>query len=175
VPILKNVKHEQFAQLCATGLSRAESYRRVAGERAGKNSDANSDDWLNARGVRERVQELQERNAERSEITREEAMRWLADLIRTPIGSVGKDSALVQAYEEDSEGKVKVRLADKIAGLQTLCRMTGWNEPDQVRLSGTDTLSAYLLELRAQPMSGPILPLERHQLSLENGGSLRGR
>ena len=94
-------------------------------------------------------------------------MRWLADLIRTPIGSVGKDSALVQAYEEDSEGKVKVRLADKIAGFQ--------NELDQVRLSGTDTLSAYLLELRAQPMSGPILPLERHQLSLENGGSLRGR
>ena len=170
MPILKNVKHEQFAQLCATGLSRAESYRRVAGERAGKNSDANGDDWLNARGVRERVQELQERNAERSEITREEAMRWLADLIRTPIGSVGKDSALVQAYEEDSEGKVKVRLADKIAGLQTLCRMTGWNEPNHVRLSGTDSLSAYLSELRAQPMSGPILPLERHQLSLENGG-----
>ena len=137
--------------------------------RAGKNSDANSDDWLNARGVRTRIQELQERNAERSEITREEALQWLADLIRTPIGSVGKDSPLVQAYEEDSEGNVKVRLADKIAGFQTLCRMTGWNEPDQVRLSGTDSLSAYLSELRAQPMSGPILPLERHQLSLENG------
>ena len=168
MPVLKNVKHEKFAQLCATGLSRAEAYRRVAGVRAGKNSDANSDDWLNARGVRKRIQQLQERNAERSEITREEALQWLADLIRTPIGSVGKDSPLVQAYE-NSEGDVKIRLADKIAGLQTLCRMTGWNEPDQVRLSGTDTLSAYLLELRAQPMSGPILPLERHQLSLENG------
>ena len=36
--------------------------------------------------------------------------RGLADLIRTPIGSVGKDSPLVQAYEEDSEGNVKVRL-----------------------------------------------------------------
>jgi hypothetical protein len=166
--VLRNVKHEKFA--CATGLSRAEAYRRVAGVRAGKNSDSNSDDWLNARGVRKRIQELQERNAQRSELSREEALRWLSDLIRTPIGSVGKDSPLVQAYEEDSEGKVKVRLADKIAGLQTLCRMTGWNEPDQVRLSGTDSLSAYLLELRAQPMSGPILPPERHQLSLENGG-----
>ena len=39
----------------------------------------------------------------------------------------------MQAYEEDSEGNVKVRLADKIAGFQTLCRMTGWNEPDHVR------------------------------------------
>jgi hypothetical protein len=96
-------------------------------------------------------------------------MRWLADLIRTPIGSVGKDSALVQAYEEDSAGNVKVRLADKIAGLQTLCRI-GWNEPVQVRLSTTDTLSAYLLELRAQPIrGGPILPLERHALPMGNG------
>ena len=81
---------------------RTRSVSEVAGARAGTNSDANSDDWLNARGVRERIQELQERNAERSEFTRQEALRWLADLIRTPIGSVGKDSALVQAYEEDS-------------------------------------------------------------------------
>jgi hypothetical protein len=174
VPILKNVKHEQFAQLCATGLSRAESYRKVAGERAGKNSDANSDDWLNARGVRERIRELQEQNAKKSALSREEALRWLTDLIRTPIGSVGKESPLVQAYEEDSDGKVKVRLADKIAGLQALCRMTGWNEPDQVRLSGTDTLSAYLLELRSHPISGPILPLERHQVSLENAENVLG-
>jgi hypothetical protein len=64
---------------------------------------------------------------------------------------------------------VKVRLADKIAGMQTLCRMTGWNEPEKIRVSGEDSLSAYLLELRSQPIGWPILPLERHQLSLENG------
>ena len=170
MPVLKNVKHEKFAQLCATGLSRAEAYRRVAGVRAGKNSDANSDDWLNARGVRQRIQELQEQSAKKSELSREEALKWLTDLIQTPIGSVGKDSPLVQAYEEDSEGNVKVRLADKIAGMQTLCRMTGWNEPQQVRLCTTDSLSAYLLELRAQPIGGgPLLPLERHALPLRNG------
>ena len=170
MPILKNVKHEKFAQLCATGLSRAEAYRRAAGARAGKNSDANSDDWLNARGVRERIKELQEQSAKKSELSREEALKWLTDLIRTPISAVCKDSPLVQAYQENSEGNVKVRLADKIAGLQTLCRMTGWNEPDQVRLSGTDSLSAYLLELRAQPIGGgPVLPLEGHALPLGNG------
>ena len=81
----------------------------------------------------------------------------------------------VQAYEEDSEGNVKVRLADKIAGFQTLCRMTGWNEPDQVRLSGTDSLSAYLLELRARPFGGgSLLPLERAVLPLENGSNGEG-
>ena len=38
---------------------------------------------------------------------------------------VGKDSALVQAYEEDSAGNVKIRLADKISGKQQLSKMTG--------------------------------------------------
>ena len=165
---LASIRHERFAQHCAAGATCAEAYRRVTGDC--KNTDVKGNQWLNKSGMKARVAELRAENALRSQLTRDEALKWLADLIRTPIGSVGKDSSLVQAYEENSEGKVKVRLADKIAGLQTLCRMTGWNEPDQVRLSGTDTLSAYLLELRAQPMSGPILPLERHQLSLENGG-----
>ena len=173
MPVLKNVKHEKFAQLCATGLSRAEAYRRVAGVRAGKNSDANSDDWLNARGVRKRIQELQERNAERSEITREEALQWLADLIRTPIGSVGKDSPLVQAYEEDTAGNVKVRLADKIAGFQTLA---GWRlERSRSSSTGVMIASQRISELRAQPFGGgSVLPLERAVLPLESGSNGEG-
>ena len=46
--------------------------------RAGKNSDANSDDWLQCRGVRERIRELQEENNRKSQLNREEALRWLA-------------------------------------------------------------------------------------------------
>ena len=111
--MLKNVKHEQFAQLCATGLSRAESYRRVAGERAGKNSDANSDDWLNARGVRERVQELQERNAERSEITREEAMRWLADLIGRRLGRLARTARLCRLTRKIARAKWRFDLVEQ--------------------------------------------------------------
>ena len=88
--------------------------------------------------MKARIAELRAGNARKSELTREEALRWLADLIRTPIGSVGKDSPLVQSYEVDSEGKTKVRLADKLAGMQTLCRMTGWNEPDRIKLSTDD-------------------------------------
>ena len=166
-------RHELFAQFCAAGLTGAESYRRVTG--ISKNADVKAHQWMKFRGMKPRIAALKQQNAKKSELSREEAMRWLADLIRTPIGSVGKDSALVQAYEEDSAGNVKVRLADKIAGLQILCRMTGWNEPDQVRLSTNDSLSAYLLELRAQPLGGgSVLPLERAVLPLESGSNGEG-
>jgi hypothetical protein len=174
---LASIRHERFAQHCAAGATCAEAYRRVTGDC--KNTDVKGNQWFNKSGMKARVAELRAENALRSQLTRDEALKWLADLIRTPIGSVGKDSALVQAYEEDSEGNVKVRLADKIAGMQTLCRMTGWNEPEKIQL-GADSLSNYLLELRSQSLFGarPVLPLERAVLPLEsesNGeGSLDG-
>jgi hypothetical protein len=175
MPKFKNLNQRQevFAQGIAAGLSGVEAFQRVTSGNP-KDCDVKADKMRRQPAVAARIQELMAQNSQASKLSREEALRWLSDLIRTPIGSVGKDSALVQAYEEDRAGNVKVRLADKIAAMQTLCRMTGWNEPDQVSLSGTDTLSAYLLELRAQPISGPILPLERHQLSLENGENVLG-
>ena len=53
----------------------------------------------------------------------------------------------------DSARKVKVRLADKISGMQQLSKMTGWNEPERVEVSG-DTLSRYIIELRKEPIFG---------------------
>jgi hypothetical protein len=123
MPNLASIRHEKFAQGVGSGLSASEAYRRVTGDR--KDADVKGDQWMNKPGVKARIGELRRENDRKSELSREDALRWLADLIRTPIGSVGKDSPLVQAYEEDSAGNVKVRLVDKIAGLQTLCRMTG--------------------------------------------------
>ena len=146
---LPSIRHERFAEFVASGATYAEAYRRVIGDC--KNTDVKGNQWLNKCGMKARIAELRAGNARKSELTREEALRWLADLIRTPIGSVGKDSPLVQSYEVDSEGKTKVRLADKLAGMQTLCRMTGWNEPDRIKLFTDNSLSAYLLALRAKP------------------------
>ena len=150
MPVLKNVKHEKFAQLCATGLSRAEAYRRVAGVRAGKNSDANSDDWLNARGVRKRIQELQERNSRKSEMTREELMAFYAAVIRTPADRVPAGSPVIQAYEMTESGP-KIRICDKAAAGAQLAKMCGWNEPDKVEMSA-DSLTSYLRELRSRSL-----------------------
>ena len=67
---------------------------------------------------------------------------------------------------------MKLRICDKVAAGGQLSRMCGWFEPDRVKLSGDDSLSAYLLEPRARPIGGTVLPLEQleHQsLRLENG------
>jgi hypothetical protein len=167
MPRLHNNRHELFAQHCASGSSGAQAYRDVVG--SNKNADVKADQWMKCRGVKARINELRAENDRKSEMSRTELLAFYAEVIRTPADQVPPGSPVIQAYEQDSEGRVKLRLCDKVQAGAQLCRMTGWNEPQQVRLSTTDSLSAYLLELRAQPISGPILPLERHQLSLENG------
>ena len=163
MPTLKNVRHEVLPGCCEWPESLGvlptnlwqQKERRCAWGRVDETTRRAREGCRASKGAR-----LE------SKLSREEALEWLSNLIRTPIGSVGKDSPLVQAYEEDSEGKVKVRLADKIAGMQTLSKMTGWFEPEKTQVSG-DTLSAYVVALRARP----IFELERPALSLENGGN----
>ena len=159
MPVLKNVKHEKFAQLCASGLSRSEAYRKAAGARAGKNSDANSDDWLNARGVRERIQELQERNSRKSEMTREELLTFYADVIRTP--AVGSRWLAGHSAYEMTESGPEIRICDKAAAGAQLAKMCGWNEPDKVEMSA-DSLTSYLRELRSRSLGDYGQPVEGH-------------
>ena len=171
MPILPNAKHEQFAQLCAAGLSRSAAYRKAAGSRAGKNADANSDDWLNARGVRERIRELQERNSRKSEMTRKELLSFYAEAIRTPADQVPAGSPVIQAYEETPEGGRKVRICDKVQAGAQLARMCDWNSAERVEVSA-NSLTSYLLQLRSQSLFGGTFSpagTGTHVIELESG------
>ena len=142
--------------------------------RAGKNSDANSDDWLNARGVRQRITELMAENANRAQMSREELLTFYAEVIRTPADQVPAGSPVIQAYEQDGEGRVKIRVCDKIAAGAALARMCNWNSAERLEI-GVNTLTGYLRELRAQPFGGgSVLPLERAVLPLESGSNGEG-
>ena len=52
----------------------------------------------------------------------------------------------------------EVKLPDKMVAMQMVCRMCGWEKPTKFSLSGDDTLSTYLLELRRQPIGGLPAP-----------------
>jgi hypothetical protein len=168
MPRLRKQSYEIFAQFVASGLSFAESYRRTTGRSA--HSDVKGTQWHGYAGVKGRITELKAENAKRSQLTRDQAIEWLTNLIQTPIASVGPDSPLVQSYETDSAGNVKVRLADKISGMQQLSKMTGWNEPERFAVSADDSLTRYILALRREPIggAGEVLELENGEDSSEH-------
>jgi hypothetical protein len=165
VPKLRKVCHEKFAQAVASGLNASEAYRQVSGNH--KNANVHSDEWMKCRGVEERIAELRRENDRRSQMTREELLDFYAEVIRTPADSVPSGSPVIQAYETTESG-YKIRVCDKIAAGAQLQKMTGWNEPERVELTG-DSLNAYIIALRRRPIGGgEVLELENGESELEN-------
>jgi Terminase small subunit len=163
----RKIAHEKFAEFAASGLSLSEAYRRTTGQT--KNADVKGTQWHGYAGIKERIAELKAQNAQRAQMTREELMAFYAAVIRTPANQVPAGSPVIQAYEQDGEGRVKLRLCDKVQAGAALARMCGYNEPEQLRLSSGNSLTNYLLELRSQSLfGGPVLSLEQPALPVRN-------
>lgn len=129
---LKNPRHERFALLLAEGRSQADAYRKAYPQ-----SKRWKDEAVHVKGselagkVSVRVRELQEELAKRSVIQKEEVVKFLSDVVRTPIGEVGPDSPLAQAYES-GKGGVRVSFVSKLAAIEQLAKLLGWYAPQKV-------------------------------------------
>jgi hypothetical protein len=165
MPRLRKQSYEMFATFAASGLSFAESYRRTTGKTA--NADVKGTQWHGYAGVKQRITELKAENAKRSQMTREELLDFYAEVIRTPADSVPAGSPVIQAYETTENGH-KIRIVDKAAAGAQLAKMCNWNAPEKFQVGG-DTLSAYLVALRAKP----IFELERPPLPWRTAGMPR--
>jgi hypothetical protein len=74
------------------------------------------------------------------------------------VKSLWNISPVIQSYEQDGQGRVKVRICDKAAAGAQLAKMCGWNEPDKVEMSADST--SYLLELRSRSLGDHGQPVE---------------
>ena len=113
MPRPRKIAYEKFAEFAASGLSLAESYRRTTGQT--KNADVKGTQWHGYAGIKERIAELKEQNARRAQLTRDELLAFYAEVIRTPADQVPPGSPVIQTYEQDGEGHVKLRICDKAA------------------------------------------------------------
>ena len=115
MPTLRNPKHERFAQLVASGMTAQEAYT-AAGLKAAQNAPRLRSYPL----VAQRIEELQARNERKAEavaLKRDELIEILAEIVQ---------AARKRAPE--------ARLGDGLKAAEMLCKMAGWNEPEQVNV-----------------------------------------
>ena len=74
------------------------------------------------------MSELRARNAEKSQLSRDEVVQYLVEILKTPIGEVTVDHRLAQSYDAKSG---KIELPNKLGAMQLLAKMCGWNEPEK--------------------------------------------
>jgi phage terminase small subunit len=71
-----------------------------------------------------------------SRMTKEDAIDWLCDAIRTPIGEIDEKNQLAQEWTVEEVGelttKTKLKMVPKLESLKQLALMLGWNAPEEV-------------------------------------------
>lgn len=124
MPVLPNARHERFAQALSSGMSASEAYKE-AGYKA---DDANAARLTRNDQIRDRVAEL-------LEFSLAEGKRFLADIIRTPIGKVDANSHLCQErtyIEGQEETSVKVKMPSKLDAFDKIARLLGWYAAEKI-------------------------------------------
>jgi hypothetical protein len=71
------------------------------------------------------------RNAEKCQLSRDEAVQYLVEILKTPIGEVTADHRLAQFYDAKSG---KIELPNKLGAMQLLAKMCGWQAPGEARV-----------------------------------------
>jgi hypothetical protein len=154
VPILKNQRHEVFAQGIAKGLSASDAFRVVTPGKP-KNVDIKACQMRRQTGVEERIAELRCENDKKATLSREQVLKWLTRVITTGAGDVGPHDSLCQAHKvTNGHGweAHEVKVPDKLGAVQQLAKMCDWNSPDKLEIGAGDSLKKYLMELRMQPL-----------------------
>ena len=82
------------------------------------------------------------------EMTREEALQFCADIIRTPVGSIDEHSPLAQEVAYDLKGGRRVKALNKLDALQTLAKFMGWMSGEKEAPQQEDTMTAWIRRIR---------------------------
>lgn len=150
VPILENPRHEAFAQALAQGATADGAYE-AAGFRAHRGNAAR----LSANeSVRARVRELQEQTSRSIAFTKQDALEFLADVVRTPIGEVDHTSRLCQErtyIEGQEQTSVRVKMPGKLDAVKVMAQLCGWNVAEKldVTLTGPRGVLAGILKRKS--------------------------
>ena len=127
--------HEAFCVAVANGMSQTDAYALHVGTGPHINKSACN----LAKRHKDRIAQLRAENdaiaAAARVLTKQEAMEFLTNVVRTPIGEIDHTSPLCQertytvGREEDS---VKVKMPGKREAIGDLAKMLGWNMTEKV-------------------------------------------
>lgn len=132
---LLNARHETFCQGIASGLAIHDAYSTAFGEKSVNVGAVCGHKLLKKPNIASRISELQEENATKSLITREELLKILVDTLKSKPIEAGMENALCEL--KMSKAGPYAAFMDKTRAAERLCKMLGWDAAEKVEHSGS--------------------------------------
>jgi hypothetical protein len=143
-----NARQLKFARIVAEGASQNTAFEKVYGK-----SDATYASRLARRpAVAAEIARLQAEAAAACDLKRDEMVRFLVSIIRTPVGYLDAEHPLTQEWMEvETRGVTRrgVKGISKLGAAKLLCGILGWLRPD------TDNQGELRITLKKMWEDGP--------------------
>jgi len=128
MPLLKNPRHEAFAQAMARGAEVTEAYRTVYPKATRGSAGSAGARLLGI--VRPRVAELQSQAEDETMLTIAEKRKFCAAALRTPVSEIDETSPLCLGVKRTGTS-VEYKTVDKLKALQLDNELAGHGKPEK--------------------------------------------
>lgn len=140
MPILENQRHEIFCQGIASGLLSGDSYLKAYPEAKITSARTIGARLIKVAEIQTRINELKLQNVAKSSLTRQRMIERLTDAFEGRL--------------KDSQGNtLETKVSDIIKASERLCKIMGWDEPEEHVVSGdfaiNDSISILLQQVAA--------------------------
>jgi hypothetical protein len=141
MPILRNPRHERFAQLRASGKTGSDSYREAVSSTA-QNPDVNAAKLASRPGVRERIEELKAETADKCSLSREAYIKLLVETLEAKPSEASMDNPRCDVLV--TRGVKHAIFPLKLAVGAQLSKLVGWDAPTKVEIEAGSELASLL-------------------------------
>lgn len=152
-----NDRQRMFAELVVSGMPAGRAYEQAGYKSRGAAADVNASKLIRNPKVSKFMAELREKAMESAQMSLNEALAFLADAIRTPVGEVDENHPLCQEWvrqevgdggENVSTWTIRTKMVGKLEAVKQLALMMGWNKPEEHKHQ-VDGLTTLMEKLRA--------------------------
>ena len=141
MPILKNPRHERFAQLRASGKSGSDAYRTIIGREV-KNADVHAAQLTSQPTVRERIEELKAESSAKCSLTREAYIKSLVEMYEAKPSDASMDNPRCDVVVV--RGQKQAVFPPKLQVGQQLAKLVNWESSIKVELEAGENLASFL-------------------------------
>jgi hypothetical protein len=141
MPVLRNPKHERFAQARASGKTYSAAYREAVSAKS-KNPDVLGSQLASQPGVRERIEELKAETADKCSLSREAYIKLLVETLEAKPSEASMDNPRCDVLV--TRGVKRAIFPLKLAVGAQLSKLVGWDAPVKVEVEAGSELTSLL-------------------------------
>jgi phage terminase small subunit len=128
-----NDRMRRFCELVVAGVAGGRAYERAGYTARGDAADQNASQLLRKPKVADYLKTLRTAASVKAAFSRDDLVKYLVEVVTTPVSEVGEASRLAQSLKVDDTG-MTVQMPNKLAAAKQLAEILGWNKPQEVKV-----------------------------------------